>query len=46
MFSSLMMLQWCTKKQPMTALSSCEAEYIVGTFASCQAMWLDSVMKD
>jgi len=32
---------WCTKKQPVTALSSCEAEYIVGTFATCQALWLD-----
>ncbi|WJX32734.1 hypothetical protein P8452_21024 [Trifolium repens] len=30
----------------ITALSSCEAEYIVGTFAACQALWLDSVMKE
>jgi hypothetical protein len=34
-------ISWCTKKQPVTALSSCEAEYIAGTFATCQAMWLD-----
>jgi hypothetical protein len=39
-------ISWCTKKQPVTALSSCEAEYIAGTFATCQAMWLDAVMKE
>ena len=39
-------ISWCPKKQPATALSSCEAEYIAGTFATCQAPWLDSVMKE
>ncbi|XP_073219662.1 secreted RxLR effector protein 161-like [Cicer arietinum] len=39
-------ISWCTKKQPVTALSSCEAEYIARTFATCQAKWLDSVMKE
>jgi len=39
-------IYWCTKKQPITALTSCEAEYIAGTFDTCQAMWLDSVMKE
>jgi len=39
-------ISWCTKKQPVTALSSCEAEYIAGTFATCQALWLESVMKE
>ncbi|PNX85145.1 hypothetical protein L195_g041211 [Trifolium pratense] len=39
-------ISWCTKKQPVTALSSCEAEYIEGTFTTCQAMWLNSVMKE
>jgi hypothetical protein len=37
---------WCTKKQPVTALSTCEAEYIAGTFATCQIVWLDSVLKE
>jgi hypothetical protein len=37
---------WCTKKLHVTALSSCEAEYIVETFATCQAIWLNSVMKE
>lgn len=36
----------CIKKQPVIALSSCEAEYIAETFATCQTMWLDSVMKE
>jgi hypothetical protein len=31
-------ISWCTKKQPVTALSSCEAEYIACTFATCQAI--------
>jgi len=31
-------ISWCTKKQPITALSSCEAELIKGTFATCQAL--------
>ncbi|XP_045797903.1 beta-glucosidase 24-like [Trifolium pratense] len=39
-------ISWCTKKQLVTALSSYEAEYIEGTFATCQAMWLNSVMKE
>ena len=39
-------ISWCTKKQPVTALSSCEVEYIEGTFAACQAIWLDNVMKE
>jgi len=39
-------ISWCTKKQPVTALSSCEAEYIASTFATCQAIWLDNVMKE
>ncbi|MCI16274.1 copia protein, partial [Trifolium medium] len=28
------------------ALSSCEAEYIAGSYAACQAVWLDSVLKE
>ncbi|XP_050901883.1 secreted RxLR effector protein 161-like [Lathyrus oleraceus] len=39
-------ISWCTKKQPVTSLSSCEVKYIAGIFATCQAMWLDSVMKE
>jgi hypothetical protein len=39
-------IAWCSKKQQVTALSTCEAEYIAGTFATCQVIWLDSVMKE
>ncbi|MCI29936.1 cationic amino acid transporter 1-like, partial [Trifolium medium] len=37
---------WCSKKQPVVALSSCEAEYIAGSYAACQALWIDSVLKE
>ncbi|XP_045798133.1 secreted RxLR effector protein 161-like [Trifolium pratense] len=39
-------ISWCTKKQSVIPLSSREAEYIAGTFAACQAIWLNSVMKE
>ena len=37
---------WCSRKQPVVALSSCEAEYIAGSYAACQALWIDSVLKE
>ncbi|PNX73153.1 hypothetical protein L195_g029051 [Trifolium pratense] len=40
------LISWCTKKHPVTALSTCEAEYIAETFSTCQVIWLDSVMKE
>lgn len=39
-------ISWCSKKQPVVALSSCEAEYIATSYAACQANWLDSLMKE
>ena len=30
----------------MVALSSCEAEYIAGAGAACQAVWLTRLLKD
>ena len=39
-------ISWCSKKQPVVALSSCEAEYIVGAFVACQAIWIDSLVKE
>ncbi|KAG4958455.1 hypothetical protein JHK87_035088 [Glycine soja] len=32
--------------QYVTALSSCEAEYISGSFAACQAIWLKSLLDE
>ncbi|CAJ2646460.1 unnamed protein product [Trifolium pratense] len=37
---------WCSRKQPVVALSSCEAEYIAGSYAACQALWINSVLKE
>ncbi|GAU50483.1 hypothetical protein TSUD_409690 [Trifolium subterraneum] len=39
-------ISWCSKKQPVIALSSCEAEYIACDFAACQGIWLESLLKD
>jgi hypothetical protein len=33
-------VSWCFKKQPVIALSSCEAEYVAGSLAASQANWL------
>ena len=30
----------------MVALSSCETEYIVGSYAACQAIWIRSVLEE
>ncbi|WVZ61109.1 hypothetical protein U9M48_011031 [Paspalum notatum var. saurae] len=37
---------WQSQKQRVVALSSCEAEYIAGAAAACQAMWLKRVLGD
>lgn len=39
-------ISWCSKKQPVVALSSCEAEYIAVSYAACQALWHESLMKE
>ncbi|GAU46952.1 hypothetical protein TSUD_281870 [Trifolium subterraneum] len=31
-------VSWCSKKQSVIALSSCEAEYVAGSLAACQAI--------
>jgi hypothetical protein len=33
-------VSWCSKKQSVIALSSCEAEYVAGSLAASQANWL------
>ena len=39
-------IPWCSKLQPVVALSSCESEYIAGCYAACQAKWLRSVWEE
>lgn len=39
-------ISWCSKKQPVVALSSCEAEYIAGSYAACQGIWLTEILKE
>lgn len=31
-------ISWCSKKQPMVALSTCWAEYIADALSACQAV--------
>ena len=37
-------ISWCSKKQPMVALPTCEVEYIVGALSACQAVWLMNLL--
>jgi hypothetical protein len=37
---------WSSQKQSVVALSSCEAEYITGTVAACQAVWLARLLEE
>ncbi|CAJ2670508.1 unnamed protein product [Trifolium pratense] len=39
-------VSWCSKKQSVIALSSCEAEYVAGSLAACQANWLQSLLNE
>lgn len=39
-------VSWCSKKQQVVALSSCEAEYIAACMGSCQALWLQTLLED
>jgi hypothetical protein len=37
---------WQSQKQKVVALSSCEAEYIAGTTAACQGIWLAQLLAE
>ncbi|KAK2447699.1 hypothetical protein QL285_007031 [Trifolium repens] len=39
-------VSWCSKKQLVIDLSSCEAEYVAESLASCQANWLQSLLSE
>jgi hypothetical protein len=37
---------WMSKKQPIVALSTCEAEYVAATSCVCHAVWLRNLLKE
>lgn len=37
---------WCSRKEPMVSLSSCEAEYIAVSICACQAVWLMNLIDE
>ncbi|KAG8490934.1 hypothetical protein CXB51_014700 [Gossypium anomalum] len=39
-------VSWSSKKQPSTALSSSEDEYMAVTAAACQAVWIRRILDD
>lgn len=39
-------ISWCSKKQNVVALSSCEAEYIAVAQAACQVLWMESLLEE
>ncbi|XP_017441208.1 secreted RxLR effector protein 161-like [Vigna angularis] len=39
-------ISWCSKKQNVVALSSCEAEYISFAETVCQCAWLEAILRE
>ncbi|KAK8450458.1 hypothetical protein SEVIR_6G031250v4 [Setaria viridis] len=39
-------ITWQSQKQKVVALSSCEAQYIAGTTAACQGVWLSRLWSE
>lgn len=39
-------ISWCSQKQDVVALSSCEAEFMAGTEAAKQAIWLRDLLSE
>ncbi|CAL0299548.1 unnamed protein product [Lupinus luteus] len=39
-------ISWCSQKERVVALSTCEAEYIAACAASCQTIWLSSLLLE
>ncbi|XP_014522926.1 uncharacterized protein LOC106779347 [Vigna radiata var. radiata] len=39
-------ISWCSKKQSVVTLSSCEAEYMASAETTCQCLWLEALLKD
>ncbi|XP_050908371.1 secreted RxLR effector protein 161-like [Lathyrus oleraceus] len=39
-------ISWCSKKKPIVALSTCEAEYIARVVTAYQVVWLLNLLQD
>jgi len=39
-------ISWCSKKQQIVALSSCETGYIAAVYCVCQGVWLKSFIEE
>ncbi|GAU11617.1 hypothetical protein TSUD_346090 [Trifolium subterraneum] len=39
-------ISWCSRKEPVVALSTCEAEYIAASLSACQGVWLSSLIDE
>lgn len=39
-------ISWCSKKENVVALSSCEVEYIASTETACQCLWLSTLLDE
>jgi hypothetical protein len=39
-------ITWCSQKQRVVSLSSCESEYIAAASATCHGVWLSRIIGD
>ena len=39
-------ISWSSRKEPIMALSSCEAEYIVASLCVCQVTWMVNLVEE
>lgn len=39
-------ISWSSRKQSIMALSSCEAEYMVASYVTCHATWIDMLLEE
>jgi hypothetical protein len=40
------LVAWCSRKESVVALSSCEAEYIAASLCACQAAWMENLIDE
>ncbi|KAL0436856.1 UNVERIFIED_CONTAM: protein NRT1/ PTR FAMILY 2.7 [Sesamum radiatum] len=39
-------ISWCSRKQPIVTLSTCESEYVATTAGTCHAIWLRRLLSE